>query len=212
MKLRWNSRKLSSLSSSPQTLSPLNPTLSLGGRTQRQQPMVMRPMRSINTRTTLTHNKETTVNKKCNEPGGEDKLTSENGDSQTTQHMLTEEQRPTPSLPTIEPLPYSLESELTGVPMTASMTPTEAEGSSSVEPEWGRTRQKSAKEVEDEWQAWETTNTKKTTTDRKSGRRMESMEHPQIIQARSLLPVPQTCNHQVARRRLRLSMPRVHFI
>jgi hypothetical protein len=57
---------------------------------------------------------------KCNEPGDEDTLTSENGDSQTTQHMLTEEQRPTPPLPTIEPLPYSLESELTGVPMTAS--------------------------------------------------------------------------------------------
>jgi hypothetical protein len=46
--------------------------------------------------------------------------------------------------------------------MTTSMTPNEAEGSSSVEPDWGRTRQKSAKELEAEWQARETVNSKRT--------------------------------------------------
>jgi hypothetical protein len=44
---------------------------------------------------------------KCNKQGGEDTLTSDNGNSPTTQHMLTHEQRPTTPLPTIEPLPYS---------------------------------------------------------------------------------------------------------
>jgi hypothetical protein len=69
---------------------------------------------------------------------------------------------PETPLPTIEPLPYSDESEFTGIPMTASMTPNEEQGSSSVEPNWGRTRQKTSQELADEWQAWETTNQKKT--------------------------------------------------
>jgi hypothetical protein len=73
-----------------------------------------------------------------------------------------QERMPTSPLPTIEPLPYSSESDLTGVPMTASMTPNEPQGSSSEEPSWGRTRQKSSKELADDWQTWETTNTRKT--------------------------------------------------
>jgi hypothetical protein len=71
-------------------------------------------------------------------------------------------QHPTTPLPIIEPLPYSDKSELTGVPMTASMTPNEEQGSSLVEPDWGRARQKMLQELADEWQAWETTNTRKT--------------------------------------------------
>jgi hypothetical protein len=63
-------------------------------------------------------------------------------------------------LPTIEPLPYSEKSELTGVPMTASMTPNTEQGSSSVKPDWGRTRQKTLQELEDEWQEWQITNIK----------------------------------------------------
>jgi hypothetical protein len=51
--------------------------------------------------------------------GDEATLTSEDGDKQTTQHIQTaanenQVQMPTPSLPTIEPLPYSSESDLTG--------------------------------------------------------------------------------------------------
>ncbi len=71
-------------------------------------------------------------------------------------------QHPETPIPTIEPLPYSDKSELTGVPMTASMTPNEEQGSSSAEPDWGRTRQKTSQELADEWQAWETTNLKET--------------------------------------------------
>ncbi len=103
-----------------------------------------------------------------NESGDGDTLTSEDGDKQTTQHMQTtenenQERMPTSPLPTIEPLPYSSESDLTAVPMTASMTtPNEPQGSSSEEPSWGRTRQKSSKELADDWQTWETTNTRKT--------------------------------------------------
>jgi hypothetical protein len=46
--------------------------------------------------------------------------------------------------------------------MTPSMTPNAEQGSSSVELDWGRTRQQTLKELEDEWQAWQTINTKKT--------------------------------------------------
>jgi hypothetical protein len=46
--------------------------------------------------------------------------------------------------------------------MTASMTPNKEQGSSSVEPDWGRTRQKTSQELAEEWKAWETTNQKKT--------------------------------------------------
>ncbi len=56
----------------------------------------------------------------------------------TQEDVNTEQHLSTPLL-IIEPLPYSLDSELTGVPMTASMTPTNEEGSSSIEPiTWGR--------------------------------------------------------------------------
>jgi hypothetical protein len=45
-----------------------------------------------------------------------------------TQEDANSEQHPSTPLPIIEPLPYSSESELTGVPMTASMTPNDEQG------------------------------------------------------------------------------------
>ncbi len=115
-------------------------------------------------------------------------LTSDDASSSNTtspigekEETLTEKanhptQPPETPLPTIEPLPYSNESELTGVPMTASMTPNEEQGSSSVEPDWGRTRQKTSQELTDEWQAWETTNLKKN-QEEVTNKQVGSLEH-----------------------------------
>ena len=99
---------------------------------------------------------ETTVNSPKELSSHEDKVTTKE---------VYAEQTPTTSLPIVEPIPYSSGSELTGVPMTASMTPTEQQESSSVEPDWGRTRSKTLKELEDEWQIWEQTPTKGTQQD-----------------------------------------------
>ena len=88
----------------------------------------------------------------------EDTLTTDKGNSPTMQHMLIHEQKPTTPLPTIEPLSYSLESELTGVPMTASMTPNDEQGSSSVEPGWGRIESSKEREREEGLRLWESIN------------------------------------------------------
>jgi hypothetical protein len=68
------------------------------------------------------------------------------------------EQHPSTPLPTIEPLPYSSGSELTGVPMTASMTPHDEQGSSSVEPGWGRIESSKEKERMEDLRLWQSIN------------------------------------------------------
>jgi hypothetical protein len=50
-----------------------------------------------------------------------------------------------------------------GIPHQQNTNKEETLCSSAVEPEWGRTRKKTLQELQDEWQAWETTTTKKTT-------------------------------------------------
>jgi hypothetical protein len=80
------------------------------------------------------------------------------------QEALTQEdanpgQHPSTPLPIIEPLPYPLDSELTGVPMTASMTPTDEEGSSSIEPiKWGRIESSKERERMEDLRRWENIN------------------------------------------------------
>jgi hypothetical protein len=95
---------------------------------------------------------ETTVNSTKELSSHENKV--------TRKEVYAEQTLTTFLLPSVEPIPYSNGSELTGVPMTASMTPTEQQESSSVEPDWGRTRSKTLQELEDEWQVWEQTPTK----------------------------------------------------
>ncbi len=64
----------------------------------------------------------------------------------TKEDANSEQHPPTPP-PIIEPLPYSSDSELTGVPMTASMIPTDEEGSSSIEPiTWGKIESRKERE------------------------------------------------------------------
>ena len=75
-----------------------------------------------------------------------------------TQKDAVIEQHPSTPLPIIEPLPYSSDSELTGVPMTASMTPNEEQGSSSVEPGWGRIESSKEKERMEDLNLWESIN------------------------------------------------------
>jgi hypothetical protein len=75
-----------------------------------------------------------------------------------TQEDAILEQHPSTPLPIIEPLPYSPDSELTGVPMTASMTPNEEQGSSSVEPKWGRSESSKEKERMEDLRLWESIN------------------------------------------------------
>ncbi len=80
------------------------------------------------------------------------------------QEALTQEdanpgQHPSTPLPIIEPLPYPLDSELSGVPMTASMTPTDEEGSSSIEPiTWGRIDSSKERERMEDFRRWESIN------------------------------------------------------
>jgi hypothetical protein len=78
-------------------------------------------------------------------------------DALTQEDAVLEQHSSTP-LPIIEPLPYSLDNELTGVPMTASMTPNEEQGSSSVEPRWGRIESSKEKERMEDLRLWESIN------------------------------------------------------
>jgi hypothetical protein len=78
--------------------------------------------------------------------------------------MLTDEHIPTTPLPTIEPLPYSLESKLTGVPMPASMTPNDEQESSSVEAGWGRIESSKERERMEGLRLWESINVEVTQT------------------------------------------------
>jgi hypothetical protein len=85
------------------------------------------------------------------------------GQHEKQEGLLTQEaantiQQPSTPLPIIEPLPYSSDSELTGVPMTASMTPNEEQGSSSVEPGWGRIESSKERERMEELRLWESIN------------------------------------------------------
>ncbi len=75
-----------------------------------------------------------------------------------TQEAANSVQHPSTSLPIVEPLPYTYGSELTGVPMTASMTPNDEQGSSSVEPGWGRIESSKEKERMEDLRLWESIN------------------------------------------------------
>ena len=63
-----------------------------------------------------------------------EETTSDEDNKSDTEEDNREYNTATP-LPIIAPIPYSDTSELTGVPMTASMTPNAEQGSSSVEPD-----------------------------------------------------------------------------
>jgi hypothetical protein len=118
---------------------------------------------------TQDHEEESTP-----EPRTESELTSDNSVYNETSHdqsppvsekeeELTHEdahseQLPSTPLPTIEQLPYSFGSELTGVPMTASMTPNDEQGSSSVEPGWGRIESSKERERMEDLRLWESIN------------------------------------------------------
>jgi hypothetical protein len=82
----------------------------------------------------------------------------ENQEGALTQGDANPEQHPSTPLPIIKPLPYSSESELTGVPKTASMTPNHEQGSSSVEPGWGRIESSKEKERMEDLRLWESIN------------------------------------------------------
>jgi hypothetical protein len=76
-----------------------------------------------------------------------------------TEEDANSEQHPSTPLPIIEPLPYSSKSELTGIPMTASMTPNDEEGSSSIEPTtWGRIESSKERERMEDLIRWESIN------------------------------------------------------
>ncbi len=145
MRLQWNSHKLFSPFSSHQTLPAEPHTITWGENQETTTDSDGTDSDGTNAEQENEDNSETQQkdgSEKNSKQESEDTLTSYMGNSPTTQHMLIHEQRPTTPLPTIEPLPYSSESELTGVPMTASMTPNDGQGSSSVEPGWGRMHQR----------------------------------------------------------------------
>ena len=85
---------------------------------------------------TLTESELTSNNADCSD-NNNDQTTPVRGKEEALTHTHSEQHQPTP-LPITEPMPYSSESELTGVPMTASMTPSNEQGSPSFEPGWGK--------------------------------------------------------------------------
>jgi hypothetical protein len=102
----------------------------------------------------ITEDQETDTN---NTQGHEEVKEESTLNTLTKKHDHSEQQPSTP-LPIVEPLPYSYESELTGVPMTASMTPSNEQGSSSVEPGWGRIESSKEKERMEDLRRWESIN------------------------------------------------------
>ncbi len=93
-----------------------------------------------------------------NEAKPANKAEHEKQEEVLTQENAEPEQHPSTPLPIIEPLPYSSESVLTGVPMTASMTPNHEQGSSSIEPRWGRIESSKEKERMEDLRLWESIN------------------------------------------------------
>jgi hypothetical protein len=107
---------------------------------------------------TLTKSELISNNVDCSDTNNEQTTTVGEKEEALTQEDTHSEQHPSTPLPIIEPLPYSSESELTGVPMTASMTPNNEQKSSSVEPRWGRIESRKEQERMEDLRLWENIN------------------------------------------------------
>jgi hypothetical protein len=107
---------------------------------------------------TLTEHELTSDNFVCSDTNNDQSPPVSEKEEALTQEDAHTEQQPSTPLPTIEPLPYSSKSELTGVPITASMTPNGEQGSSSIEPGWGRIESSKEKERTEDFRLWESIN------------------------------------------------------
>ncbi len=104
---------------------------------------------------TRTESELTSDNSVYNEISNDQSPPVSEKEEELTHEDAHSEQLPSTPLPTIEPLPHSFGSELTGVPMTASMTPNDEQGSSSVEPGWGRIESSKERERMEDLRLWE---------------------------------------------------------